>query len=181
MASFKNHQHKLTSKKLSLKTRLRFFNVFVTSIFMYNSELWVLTKKLENDIDIFHRKLLRRILKIFYPFTIRNETLYYRTNESKWSNKIKARRLRWTGHLLRLPRTTPAWRAYKFSKQRRGKIVSGNKLTWKKQINRDLSTIDSKLSLDSANIGCLAEDRDWWRNSVVNGSAVMSTNDGEQP
>jgi len=94
MVSFKNHQHKLTSKKLSLKTRLRFFNVFVTSIFMYNSELWVLTKKLENDIDIFHRKLLRRILKIFYPFTIRNETLYYRTNESKWSNKIKTRRLR---------------------------------------------------------------------------------------
>ena len=36
------------------------------SIFLYNSEIWALTKTLENDIDVFQRKLLRNILGIRY-------------------------------------------------------------------------------------------------------------------
>ena len=38
-AAFNQLKTKLTSRKLSLKVRMRLFNVFVTSIFLYNSEL----------------------------------------------------------------------------------------------------------------------------------------------
>ena len=60
---------------------MRIFNVYVASIFFYNSELWTLTKKLENKVDVFQRRLLRRILKIKYPKKISNENLYKKTGE----------------------------------------------------------------------------------------------------
>ncbi len=41
------------SKKNTIKTKVKVFNAFVRSIFMYNSELWTLPKKLENTVDIF--------------------------------------------------------------------------------------------------------------------------------
>jgi len=57
---------------------------------------------------VFHGKFLRNILNIKYPYVIRNEELYERTNEELWSNRIRKRRLRWTGHLHRLPENYPA-------------------------------------------------------------------------
>src|SRR5207244_5476442 len=108
MSSYLNHKAFLETKQLSLKVRMRLFNAYITSIFMYNSELWTITKKLENVINVFQRNLLRKILKIKYPDTIRNSVLYKKTKEVPWSKKIRIRRLRWCGHLLRLPDKAPA-------------------------------------------------------------------------
>ena len=174
MAAFKKYENKLTSKKLNLQTRIRMFNIYVTSIFMYNSELWTLTKKLENEIDVFHRKFLRWILKIHYPFTIRNETLYEKTNEMKWSKVIETRRLRWTGHLLRLPEETPAWKAFAESNKYSRNQKKTNKLTWKKLVDKNLKYRDPELSLQNCDLRSLAADRDWWRGKVVCGSVCMS-------
>ncbi len=33
--------------------RIRIFEVYVSSIFLYNSEVWTLTKALENTTDVF--------------------------------------------------------------------------------------------------------------------------------
>jgi len=57
--SFNKYKDILTSKIISLKTRVRLFNVYVTSIFMYNSELWYVSCNIINIIDTFHRNLLR--------------------------------------------------------------------------------------------------------------------------
>jgi hypothetical protein len=53
MVSYTKYCKMLTSKRLPLYSRMRLFNAYVTSIFMYNSELWTLTKKLENEIAVF--------------------------------------------------------------------------------------------------------------------------------
>ena len=52
-----------------------------------------ITKKKKNEIDVFRRNLLRKILKIRYPYTIRNVDLYRGTNEEIWSQVIRTRRL----------------------------------------------------------------------------------------
>jgi len=77
--------------------------------------------------------MLRNILKIRYPFIIKNDEMYERTKEEKWSDIIKQRRLRWTGHLHRLPENYPAWKAYEESQRitSHQKKCKGNKLTWK--------------------------------------------------
>ena len=49
---------------------------------MYNSELWTLIQTLENSIDLFQRKLLRRIINVKWPRSISNEELYARIDSN---------------------------------------------------------------------------------------------------
>ena len=180
MAAFLKYCPKLQSKKISLNTRMKMFKIYISSIFLYSSELWTLTKKLEHKIDVFQRQILKKILKIKYPTTIRNETLYTKTNETPWSEIIKTRRLRWTGHMLRLPKQTPVRQSLDEAKKYT-KIQKINKRTWIKEINNNLIEIDEALSLDRVDICYLAEDREWWRRNIVRGSSVVSSNDISQP
>ena len=64
MTSYNQHKNLLNSKKIKLTTRMRIFEAYITSIFLYNSEVWSLNKNLENIIDVYQRNLLRKILDI---------------------------------------------------------------------------------------------------------------------
>ena len=65
-------KHIIESKKLNIDTKIGVFDTYVTSVFLYNCELWTLTKAQEEQIDIFQRKQLRRIIKIRWPRIISN-------------------------------------------------------------------------------------------------------------
>ncbi len=95
---------------------MRLFNSHLQSIFLYNSELWTLTKNLENTVDVFQRNTLRKIINIRWPDKIRNEDLYEKCGVKEWSKTVKERRLRWYRHLLRLPDNTPAKKGIEGSK-----------------------------------------------------------------
>ena len=41
------------SKSLSIETKVRTFNAFASSVFLYNSELWTVTATLDKKIDLF--------------------------------------------------------------------------------------------------------------------------------
>ena len=56
-----------SSKNLNIELKIRAFNVFTASIFLYNSELWTLTKTLEKLVDSFQRRLLRKVIGIYWP------------------------------------------------------------------------------------------------------------------
>ena len=74
--AFNKYKKILTKRSLPLTLRMRLFEVYATSIFMYNSELWTLTKSEEKKIDAFHRSFLRQILNKRYPNIISNKNLY---------------------------------------------------------------------------------------------------------
>src|SRR6476469_8407517 len=169
MAMYNKYKDKLQNKKLSLTIRMRIFNAFIRPVFMYNSELWTLTKKTENVIDTFHRNLLRKILNIHYPHIITNIDLLKRTNETAWTQIITVRRLRWTGHFLRTNEQTPVWLVYKEYNRVCEKKNIGNKKTWTKQINNDLQEVNHTLSLEKPNIRASRKLR-VWREEVVNQS-----------
>ena len=99
------------SKNASLQLKIRTFNAFCASIFLYNSEVWSLTSTQEHQIDSFQRRLLRQVINIRWPKKISNEEIYKKTKVQPWSIKIKRRRLTWLGHLMRLHKNTPARRA----------------------------------------------------------------------
>ena len=98
----------LNSNEVSEGIKLRIFKAYVESIFLYNSELWTLTKTLENIIHSFQRRMLRKAIHVKWPRTINNKDLYEPTPMTPWSIIISKRRLSWFGHLLRLPTETPA-------------------------------------------------------------------------
>ena len=141
------HQQKqkksLCSKEISLAVRLRIFKALVAPIFLYNSELWTLNKKDSTKIDTFQRKFLRQIIR---NRRTKNIHLYRICNTTPWTLQIKERRLKWFGHLQRLPKEAPARVAYEEVNNKPVKKVRGGQpLTWQKTIEKDLKIIGINL------------------------------------
>ncbi len=104
-------KHIFNSRRISNQLKIRTFNTYCGSIFLYNSETWTLTSSLTKTIDEYHRKLQRYALGIYYPKIITNQNLQKITKAEPWSITIKRRRLNWFGHMMRLPRETPVKQA----------------------------------------------------------------------
>ena len=101
----------MKSHTTSIHTKLKVFNAYVQSIFLYNSELWTVTKSTISRIDSFQRRLMRQVVGVRWPKVMKNDELYQLTKAEKWSVIIKKRRLSWLGHMLRLNEETPVKKA----------------------------------------------------------------------
>ena len=128
----------LTNKDLPLLLRIKYFEAFVTSIFLYQCGTWTLTTKTNTSIDTFQRSFLRRIVGIYYPKTIRNTELYAITCQRPWSETCKQRRLTLFGHTCRLPSNSPSRKALEEALKPAKRLVGGQKLTLLKTLVKDL-------------------------------------------
>lgn len=81
--------------------RLQLFKAFVLPHFVYNLCAQALTKPLERRLDAAHRKLLRRVIGVFFPNRISNDALYERTASQPISKMARNARWRFLGHVLR--------------------------------------------------------------------------------
>ena len=160
--AYNKMKHLIESKKLTLKMRLRIFRTYVETIFLYNCELWTLTKDLESDIDVFHRRFLRRIIHKSLLDKIRNENLMKITSQTAWSKVIKEKRLFWYGHLLRLPDNTPAKKALEVVSQSAKRPKGRPKTTWLSLISKDLSP----LNMSKQQVYETATNRKEWRQLI---------------
>ena len=79
--------------KISQNKKLRMFNAYILPILLYNYSTWSLTKTSEEKLDAFHRRLLQRVIGVFWPEKIPNEELYCKTSQIKLSSTIRNRRL----------------------------------------------------------------------------------------
>ena len=137
--SMKNDENVYKSKYASISSKVRTFNVFAGSVFLYNSELWTITSSTSKMIDAFHRRMLRRAIDIKWPKKISNEELYRRTKAEPWSKTIKRRRLNWLGHLMRLDDSTEARKALREALRPEKRKVGKTPTTWLKTIEKDLA------------------------------------------
>lgn len=151
----------LTNKNSSIKNRVRRFEAFVSSIFLYNSELWCITDKIANKIDIIQRNFLRQILHIKLLDKIRNTEIYNRCNTQPWSSRIKSRRFKFLGHILRLHPETPIRKALQEYHRPEKRDPGKPPTTWWTTIVKDLKK--QNISTDLTQISQLAIDRKRWR------------------
>ena len=77
-----------------------------------------------------------------------------------WSNIIKIRRLRWIGHMLRVPKNAPLKLALKEACSHNKGYKRNNKITRIKTINKDLKLKNKEYSIESVDEGRLANDRE---------------------
>ena len=170
----KRFKEYFTSKRLSIKHKVRIFRTFVEPILLYNSETWTITTTLENSINAFHRRLLRIAINYRYPKIIGNDKLYQMTNETPLSDKIQKRRIQLFGHILRLHPDTPAQKALEYFVAPGKRPVGHPKDTWLALVANDLSrtvkehkikTPFNKSSLEK--LKNLAEDRIIWRREMA--------------
>ncbi len=171
VATYNKLKHVLENRKTSRCTKMRIHKVYIESVMLYNSELWTMSKKMEDSIDVFQRNLFRRSLNISWKDKITNKELYNKTGLKPYSTTVKNRRLKWFGHMCRLPEETPVRIAYSEATRKVKKLKGGQKLTWPKTIEKDLQ--NSKVDLKQAQI--LAQDRCSW-NAFT--SRLMSNEDG---
>ena len=71
----------------------------VESVLLYGCETCTLTNSLIKKLDGTYTQILRMVLNIDWSNTIKNEILYGALE--RLSNKIRRRRLKFTGHCLR--------------------------------------------------------------------------------
>jgi hypothetical protein len=128
-----------------------------------------MTKKIENIIDSYERKILRRILgPINYTETWRiryNKEIYILYGDPELSTVIKLRRLQWAGHVQRMesqsiPRMVMAGQM--FGKRPVGKP----KKRWMVAVKEDSYQI-----LNWRNWEVKAQDRDEWRSKIKKAKA----------
>ena len=91
------------SRTIKTPTKIRIYKAAVISILLYGSEVWNTTKKQMKRFELFHQRSLRRILKIKWFFHVSNEEVVKRTNIRSIETFIRAARLRWYGHVVRMP------------------------------------------------------------------------------
>ena len=148
---------------ISILVIVHFFSCYVSSVFLYNCESWTLTKKLENTIDSFQRRLLRiAVLNFKWPNIATNETVYDVTRQIPWSQVITRRELSWLGHLFRLSDDIPAKIALQYSLRQTKKPSGKQQTTWISMMKMKL--LDIGLEWEAANR--LAEDRLVWNNFI---------------
>ena len=147
--------------KLSLQTKLRLFKSNVLTSLLYGAESWKMTGTIAKKLEVFQRKCLRRIVRVFWPNTISNEDLYDMTATRPITEEIKRRRWRWIGHVLRLPPTAIARVALRWTPDgRRGR--GRPKETWRR-------TVETEMKQQGWTWGFLeraAQDRSKWKDLV---------------
>ncbi|KAI8512981.1 hypothetical protein Bbelb_096200 [Branchiostoma belcheri] len=121
-----------------------------------------MTKTDMRKINSFHNSCLRKICNVFWPNKISNAELYNRTGCRKLTTEITGRRLKWLGHVLRMPdnripKVALSWRPE--GKRKRGRP----KTTWRRTVSDDLAA----MGLNWRSVNNMAQDRPRWRKKVM--------------
>ena len=157
--------------KNSTAVKMRCFQAYVAGIFLYNSEVWTVTELLNHKIDVFQRKLLRRILNIKWTRKISNIKLYEIAKSEPWSVAIKRKRLSFLGHVMRLDPETPARMSISEFLRPVKRPQGRPKKTWMEIVRSDLKEVNIELDYKKPKeaIDKLvhhAQNREWWRGLV---------------
>ena len=152
-------------KKLTTQTKMSAFTTYIEPIFLYNCELWSLTTcQAENTIDAFQRRLLRTfVLNVSWPDIVKNVEVYQKTNAIKWSNRIKTRRLKWLGTVLRANGSTPMKKALEYANTKYQRPRGKPTTTWLSVVKNDLKTLNIEW-VDAIEIA--KNSKDW--NIIIN-------------
>ncbi|XP_010764526.1 uncharacterized protein [Notothenia coriiceps] len=92
-----------SNKYLTERTKTRIYQCCVVSVLLYGSEAWSTYARHERELNAFHMRCLRNILGITWRDKVTNEAVLARTGSKSMFPTLKVRRLRWLGHLRRMP------------------------------------------------------------------------------
>uniref|UniRef100_A0A0K8TJE5 Reverse transcriptase domain-containing protein n=3 Tax=Lygus hesperus TaxID=30085 RepID=A0A0K8TJE5_LYGHE len=130
------------SRTLSRKSKLTIYKTLLRPVQVYGAETWVMTKQSENRIRAFERKILRRILGPVCDHGSwrrrTNEEVYQQYDDIDVVHFAKLGRLRWAGHVARLPDDDPAkklFEAQPFGSRGRGRP----KQRWVDNVEEDVA------------------------------------------
>ena len=151
-------------RTISRRTKLRIYNASVLSVLLYGAETWPLNKTMEARVDGFDSRALRRIENIHWSQRVSNQELRDRTRQPPASILAAKRRLRWYGHVQRMPDDHPTKVIYDFKPAAAGwaRPRGAPRTRWVDIVAKDLQQLG--LTLEDARP--ITQDRRQWRRLV---------------
>jgi hypothetical protein len=101
-------QKSFKNKNISKKLKLRLKNTIIDKTLTYALETWTLTKRDRKQLNIFERKVYRRILGPVYDNAkenwriLTNKEIYASVKKPTIRKTIRLNKLHWFGHIQRM-------------------------------------------------------------------------------
>ena len=151
-------------RSISQRTKLRIYNASVISVLLYGSETWALNKTLAARLDGFDSQALRTIERIHWTQHIPNTEVRRRTQQPPASRIAAQHRVRWFGHVKRLPPEHPTRAVLEFHPQAAGwrRPRGAPRTRWLDVIKQDLRDCHTTL----AQAEQLVHDKREWKRMV---------------
>lgn len=153
------------SKIISRNSKLKLYKTLIRPVVTYGAECWSMTTTEENALNIFERKILR---KIFGPIRV-SEELWRRRSNTELNELIenativkfiKSQRLRWAGHVQRMGE-------HRIPKILMNGRIEGRRLQGRPR-KRWIDSIEEDLKrMSIRNWKSVARNRDEWRGIVM--------------
>ena len=156
------------NRHLSNRTKTRIYEACVLSILLYGGECWPTYRSQESRLSAFHTRNLRFIIGKTWEDRMTNEELFKVTKSGPLSSRLKFLRLRWAGHVTRMPKYRIP-RILLHGVLEKGTRKTGRpKLRFKDVLKRDLE--DFNIIPDTWTVH--ASHRDQWRASIRRGKTI---------
>jgi len=154
---------------IKTQTKVSVYKAVVLSNLLYGCETWTCYRRHIKQLEQFHMRHLRAILKIKWQDRITNVEVLERSRCSSVEAMIIATQLRWAGHVTRMSDDRiPKQLLYgelKEGKRSRG----GQKKRYKDTLKHNLTVCN----INPDNWETLAADRDLWRRTLKNNTILF--------
>ncbi|XP_068675589.1 uncharacterized protein [Montipora foliosa] len=84
-------------------TKIKVYNAIIIPTLLYGCETWVTYRKHIKQLETYHQRCLRRILHIKWQDRVTNTAVFERTSSQSLESVDLLHRLRWAGHICRMP------------------------------------------------------------------------------
>ena len=75
--------------------KIKIFNACVKSVLLYGCETWLVTSEIRRKIQVFVKRRLRYILRIWWPNITSNKGLWRVADQEDTNLEIRKRKFRW--------------------------------------------------------------------------------------
>jgi hypothetical protein len=159
MGSFSKLRKVWLSTSIQKDTQIRILNACVKSVLLYGCETWLVTSEIRCNIQTFVNRILRYILRIWWPNIISNKDLWKATGQEDIRLEIIRRNFRWIGHKLRkddgeIPKAALLWNPQ--GSRKRGRPTN----SWRRSVIKEAGRSWNELRF-------LAAERQKWKKKLV--------------
>ena len=150
------------NRNIRTSTKIRIYRAAVLTVLLYGCEAWTTTQAQDRRVEAFHQRCLRRILRIQWYKRVTNREVLERSGIEPISAFIGNGRLRWFGHVVRMPEERVPNRLYHWAPIH-GKRSRGRPRTaWPSCVLNDFRDATGR-SQSLRAITNIATDRKEWR------------------
>ena len=142
---FHGLKHIFRSQFLNLRTKLNLYNTLIKPVLTYGSECWSLNRRNEGHLQVFERRILRKIFGLICDngkWHIRyNSELYSIHTDPEIIKTIKISKLRWTRQIMRMPEENPVKKLTLLIRPEGSRRAGRPKLRWLNGVKESLRTL----------------------------------------